>query len=207
MPSGKVSPGEGLALGLLLSVLGVGLALLVNWRYGLVVFAGLFFDVVIYTIWLKRRTAWSVVWGGIAGSMPVLAGRVLGLGYVDWVGVTFALAVLFWIPTHIMTFSIRYAQDYLEAGIPTFPSVYGVKTTRLVISLASVLAAVSMGVAAVGIGLDSGYLHLLATLSSGLLLLAVGGALRPSERINFALFKYASLYMLTAMLLVVVTAL
>ena len=43
--------------------------------YGVIVFAGLFFDVLIYTIWLKRRTAWSIVWGGLAGGMPVLAGR------------------------------------------------------------------------------------------------------------------------------------
>ena len=48
--------------------------------YGLIIFAGLFFDVVIYTIWLKRRTCWSIVWGGISGGMPILAGRALGLG-------------------------------------------------------------------------------------------------------------------------------
>ena len=206
MPSGQVSPVEGILLGLLMSFMGVGLAWLMNWRFGLVILTGLLLDLVVYTIWLKRRTAWSVVWGGVAGGMPVLAGRVLGLGQIDWVGLMLALAVLFWIPTHILTFSIRYCQDYQEAGIPTFPAVYGLKTTRFVISLASVLAAVSMGVAAFGIGLDRSYLHLLAALSSGLLLLAVGGALRPSERINFALFKYASLYMLTAMLLLVVTA-
>jgi protoheme IX farnesyltransferase len=207
MPSGDVNPGEGLALGLVLSFLGVGLALFMDGLYGLVVFAGLFINVVIYTIWLKRRTPWSVVWGGIAGGMPVLAGRVLGTSQIDWIGITLMLAVLFWIPTHILTFSIRYAEDYREAGIPTFPSVYGTKTTRFIISISSVLAAVSMGVAAFGIGLTWGYLRLLAVLSSGLLLLAIGGAVRPSESVNFGLFKYASLYMLIAMLLLVFTSL
>ena len=58
---------------------------------------------VIYTIWLKRRTAWSILWGGISGGMPVLAGRVLGTGEIDWIGIALALGVLFWIPTHILT--------------------------------------------------------------------------------------------------------
>ncbi len=55
--------------------------------YGLIIFAGLFFDVVIYSMWLKRRTAWGIIWGGISGGMPILAGRVLGYGGFDWVGI------------------------------------------------------------------------------------------------------------------------
>jgi len=54
--------------------------------------------------------------------MPVLAGRVLGIGAIDWIGITLAMSVLFWIPSHILTFSMRYHQDYLAAGIPTFPT-------------------------------------------------------------------------------------
>ena len=125
LPSGRISPRAALLLGSLLSVLGVGWALVVAPLYGLIVFAGLFFDVVIYTMWLKRRTAWSIVWGGISGGMPILAGRVLGNGEVDWVGLVLALAVLFWIPTHILTFSMRYFTDYQAASIPTFPARYG----------------------------------------------------------------------------------
>ena len=78
LPPGRVSVREAVALGILLSVAGVAWALALSPLYGLVVFAGLFCDVVVYTLWLKRRTAWSIVWGGIAGGMPILAGRVLG---------------------------------------------------------------------------------------------------------------------------------
>jgi protoheme IX farnesyltransferase len=166
----------------------------------------LFFDVVIYTIWLKRRTAWSVVWGGFAGAMPVLAGRALGIGQIDWIGVLLALSVLFWIPTHILTFSMRYYEDFKHAGIPTFPSRYGYQATRITIAISSVMAALSMAVAAYGIGVMVGYLRLMAVLSAGLLLLAVASTVRPSERVNFGLFKYASLYMLSAMLLLVLEA-
>ncbi|MCP4426084.1 MAG: protoheme IX farnesyltransferase [Chloroflexi bacterium] len=201
LPSGKISPHEALILGLVLSLLGVGWAVALDALYGLVVFAGLFFDVIIYTVWLKRRTPWGIVWGGISGGMPVLAGRALGAGQIEWIGIMLSLAVLFWIPTHILTFSMRYHNDYQRAGIPTFPSAYGNRATQIIIAISSVIAAVMMGVAAYGIGLTWGYLRLMAVLSAGLLLLAIGSAAKPSERTNFGLFKYASLYMLSAMLL------
>jgi len=206
LPSGRVSPREALIFGLLLSILGVGLALAMDPLYGAIVFAGLFFDVVVYTMWLKRRTAWSIIWGGIAGGMPVLAGRALGIGAIDWVGITLSLAILFWIPTHILTFSMRYYEDYKRAGVPTFPSTYGFRTTRMVIAISSVLAAISMGVAAYGVGLSWGFMRLIVVLSGGLLLLAIGSMVRPSERTNFGLFKYASLYMLSVMAMLVAEA-
>lgn len=201
LPSGQVSPHEALRLGLIFAIAGVGWAVALDALYGLIVFAGLFFDVVVYTIWLKRRTPWSIIWGGVSGGMPVLAGRALGMGQIEWVGVALALAVLFWIPTHIMTFSLRYREDYARAGVPTFPAVYGVQTTHIIIAISSVLAALMMALSAYGIGLTIGYLRLIAVLSAGLLLLAIRSSTTPSERLNFGLFKYASLYMLSTMLL------
>jgi heme o synthase len=203
LASGEISQSEALGLGLLLSILGVGWALMIQPLYGLVVFAGLFFDVVIYTIWLKRRTCWSIIWGGLSGGMPILAGHALGLGTIDWVGIMLALSVLFWIPTHIMTFSLKYRADYAAAGIPTFPSTYGVQFTRATIVVSCILVALSIGLAAYGVGMTWGYLRMLIVLSAGLLTLAAGSILRPSERANFGLFKFASLYMLSSMLLIV----
>ncbi len=194
---------EALRLGLVLSCLGVAWSVVIHPLYGLIVFAGLFFDVVIYTIWLKRRTAWSIVWGGISGGMPILAGRALGLGGIDWVGIALSLSILFWIPTHIMTFSMKYHEDYKTAGVPTFPSAYGFSVTRATIAFSSILAALMIGIAAYGIGMTWGYLRVLAVLSAGLLGLAVSSLFKPSERVNFGLFKYASLYMLSSMLLMV----
>jgi len=206
LSAGDVPVREALILGLVLSVLGVGWALSMDVLYGTIVFAGLFFDVVIYTIWLKRRTAWSILWGGLAGGMPVLAGRALGVGYIDWVGIMLALAVLFWIPTHILTFSLRYRDDYERAGIPTFPSTYGAEITRRVIAISSVLASISMALGALGVGMTIGYMRLIIVLSAGLLVLAAGTFIRPSDRLNFGLFKFASLYMLSIMLLLAAEA-
>ena len=202
--SGQIKPKEALWVGLIISFLGVSLALFMNIGFGIIIFAGLFFDVVVYTIWLKRRTCWSIVWGGISGGMPILAGRFLGIGSLDWIGVVLALGILLWIPTHILTFNMRYAKDYLNAGIPTVVSVYGTKVNQAIIAVSSILAAIAMGMASWGIGLTWGCLRLLSVLSIGLIILALSMIIRPSERINFGLFKYASIYMLSSMLLMVV---
>ena len=203
LAAGKINPREAFWVGLLLSLFGVGLAVVIDALYGLIIFAGLFFDVVIYTIWLKRRNCWSILWGGISGGMPILAGRVLGLGSFDWVGIMLALGILFWIPTHILTFNMRYFDDYKAAKVPTFASTYGFKVNRITIAIASILAALAMGVTGLGIGMAWGFLRLLVVLSIGLVILAIVMIFRPSERINFGLFKYASIYMLSSMVLMV----
>ncbi len=201
LADGRVPPAEALRLGLALSVLGVGLAVLMAPLYGLIVFAGLFFDVVVYTLWLKRRTSWSILWGGISGAMPILAGRSFGLGHLDAIGILLALAVVFWIPTHILTFSMRYFDDYRSANIPTFPAAYGLAATRLTIAISSILAALSISVAGILIGIEWGFIGFLAVLSAGLIMLALASVFRPSDRINFGLYRYASIYMLSAMIL------
>ncbi len=203
LPAGRISVREAWTLALVLSLTGIGWAFWLDRLYGAVVLAGWLFDVMVYTLWLKRRTPWSIIWGGIAGGMPVLAGRALGLGSIDWVGVTLALAVLLWIPTHILTFSVRHREDYARAGIPTFPAWYSEDFTHKIVAVSSVLAAGVMGLAAYGIGMTWGYLRVLVVLSGGLLALAITAACRPSMKANFALFKYASIYMLSSMVLLV----
>jgi protoheme IX farnesyltransferase len=201
LADGRLDPTEALRLGLLLSTLGVGIAVAMAPLYGLIIFAGLFFDVVIYTLWLKRRTCWSILWGGVSGGMPILAGRAFGSGHIDGIGILLALAVLFWIPTHILTFAMRYSDDYQAAKIPTFPSVFGFPATRLAIALSSVIAALSISAAGILIGLQWGFIRVLAVLSAGLMLLAFATIFRPTERVNYGLFKYASVFMLSAMIL------
>jgi len=204
LPAGSISPRQAFVFGVVLSLAGIGLSFYIDILYGIIVFAGLFFDVFVYTIWLKRRTAWSIIWGGIAGGMPILAGRTLGIGSIDWIGIMLTLAVLFWIPTHILTFSMRYYDDYHAAGIPTFPSRYGFQFTRVAIAISSVLAALIMAAALYGVGLSWGFMRLLGVLSAALLVLAAISLVRPSDRMNFNLFKYASLYMLGSMIILVI---
>ena len=201
--AGQVTREEAFNLGMAISIVGISWALFVNWFYGVIIFAGLFFDVVVYSIWLKRRTCWSIVWGGVSGAMPVLSGRALAVGQIDAIGILLACAVLFWIPMHTLTFSLKFFDDYQAAGVPTFPSTYGEAATRFAIALSSVIAALAMGLAAVWIGVTAGVLRVMIVLSAGLFFLAVTTIFRPSERINFSLFKYASMYMMFAMMLII----
>ncbi len=199
-----ILPSHALVFGVVLSTAGILWALILSPVYGTIVAAGIFFDVFIYTLWLKRRTPWSIVLGGISGGIPVLAARSLALGYVDWVGLLLLLAVLFWIPTHILTFSMKYYEDYKAANVPTIASTYGFQVTRLIIAISSLLAALAMGLAAYWVGLSAGALSLLAVLGASLLILSLTSIIRPSDKLNLGLFKYASLYMMAAMLILAI---
>jgi len=205
--SGSIPSRHVFTLGAVLAAAGVAGALALDPKFGVVVFAGLLFDVIVYTVWLKRRTCWSILWGGISGAMPILAGRVLALGQADLIGILLALSVLFWIPTHILTFSLKYQDDYRRAGLPTFPSTYGESFTRAVIAISSVLAALAISAASMLIGVQAGYLRLIGVMAAGLLLLAFAAFRVQSEQLSFGLFKYASIYQLSAMVILAVQGL
>jgi len=204
--SGELKQSEVFLVGTIISIGGIGWALLLAPLYGLVVFAGWFFDVIVYTVWLKRRTCWSILWGGISGAMPILSGRVLATGSLDQIGLLLALSILLWIPTHTLTFSIKFINEYNNAGVPTFPSTYGNKTTRIIIAVSSILAAVTIGWASVLIRLNAGLLSLIAVLTVAMLILAFATLRIHTDRMNFMLFRYASIYMLSAMIILSIQA-
>ena len=202
LPSKRVSESEALILAIILVSLGLTIAFLLSPLYGVIIFAGLFIDFIIYTVWLKQKTAWSIVWGGISGGMPILAGRVLGLGEVDMIGILLASAILFWIPTHIMTFNMRHFDDYNKASIPTFASKYGFKSVRIAIAASSILSAIAFCVGAFALSLAIGYMRILIVLAVFSMSFAIYALLKPSEKMNFRLFKVASIYMLLSMIII-----
>lgn len=203
LPLGEVSVRESVILGLLLLMPGLALSFYLSFIYGLVVFAGFFIDFVIYTIWLKRKTAWSIVWGGISGGMPILAGRVLGTGSIDIIGLLLALAILLWIPTHIMTFNIRYFEDYSKAGVPTFAEKYGFQNTRVIVAASSIASTLAFALGATLLGLSWGFLTMLFFIALAFIVVAAVGMYKPGSQINFHLFKMASLYMILVMFIII----
>ncbi len=203
IPSGKVSLSEAIILGTTLNVIGLGIAFWLSPIYALVVFAGLFIDFIIYTVWLKQRSEWSIVWGGLSGGMPILAGRVLGTGIIDAEGIFLALAILFWIPTHIMTFNMRYIDDYNNAAIPTFVKKYGFDKSRSIIAISTVLSAIAFSIAAFFLGIEWGFIRVLIILASIATGFAIYGIIKPSDKMNFRLFKIASLNMIFAMIIII----
>ena len=81
------------------------------------------FYVVIYTMALKRRTAQNIVWGGIAGCMPVLIGWAAVTNELSNVAWAFFFVIFFWTPPHFWALAIKYKDDYNAAGIPMLPGV------------------------------------------------------------------------------------
>ena len=76
-----------------------------------------------YTVGLKRRTPQNIVWGGIAGCMPVLIGWAAVTSSLSWTAFLFFMVVFFWTPPHFWALAIKYKDDYAAAGIPMLPVV------------------------------------------------------------------------------------
>ena len=130
----QVSPREVLVFGLLLVAASTcWLWLTVNWlSAALALFASAFY-IFVYTMLLKRRTAQNVVWGGIAGCMPVLIGWTAVTGRLALAPFALFGVVFFWTPPHTWALAMRYREDYAAAGVPMLPVVAGERqvTTRI----------------------------------------------------------------------------
>jgi protoheme IX farnesyltransferase len=85
--------------------------------------AAITFYVFGYTVGLKRRTSQNIVWGGIAGCLPVLIGWAAVTGTLAWTAFWFFLVIFFWTPPHFWALAIKYRDDYAAAGIPMLPVV------------------------------------------------------------------------------------
>jgi len=200
--TGTLSLREAILFGTALSIIGLGLAFWLSWRAGLVIATGFIFDLGVYSLWLKRRTALSIIFGGISGGMPALAGRTLALGQIDLVGILFALSILLWIPSHIVTLTIKYREDYRAAGVPVWPNVYGELPARRFIAIANLLNAGVLVACGLLLEISLPALALLAASALAMVALAVLGLVRPTERLTWVLFKAASIYMLLSFLLI-----
>jgi len=83
-----------------------------------------------YTIWLKRRTSQNIVWGGIAGCMPVLIGWAAVTNSLSLTAWLFFGMIFFWTPPHFWALAIKYKDDYKAAGIPMLPVVASIKSVQ-----------------------------------------------------------------------------
>jgi protoheme IX farnesyltransferase len=101
------------------------------------------FYVLIYTVWLKRRTAQNIVIGGAAGAFPPLIGWVAATGTIDVLPVILFVIIFLWTPPHFWALSLFVRSDYAAANVPMLPVVAGLQNTRLQIFLYSLALAVS----------------------------------------------------------------
>ncbi len=131
IPAGRIAPGAALAYGVALSfasVLVMGLA--TNLCAAVILAISIAFYVLIYTVWLKRRTPQNIVIGGAAGAFPPLIGWAAVTGSVDVLPLLLFALVFFWTPPHFWALSLYACKDYGRAGVPMLPVVAGARETR-----------------------------------------------------------------------------
>lgn len=122
--TGDVSPRASVIFGLVLSaVSAVWLWVLVNPVSALLALGAIALYVVFYTMFLKRRTSQNIVWGGVAGCMPVLIGWSAVTGTVSWTAFFLFLVIFFWTPPHYWPLAEKFTKDYERAGVPMLPVV------------------------------------------------------------------------------------
>jgi protoheme IX farnesyltransferase len=140
VPSGRVSPTAALTFGCVLAALSfVELSLTVNVLAASLSFAGFLGYVLVYTVWLKRRTPQNIVIGGAAGAVPPLVGWAAVTGAVNGVAALLFFIVFFWTPPHFWALSLLMKDEYEKVGVPMLPVVRGEAETRRQILLYTVL--------------------------------------------------------------------
>jgi len=128
------------------------------------VFLGAFTYGIVYTLWLKRRTAWNIVLGGLAGSFAVLAGASAVDPDPGAAGLALALVLFFWTPPHFWSLAFLCRDEYARAGVPMLPAVAGEAfTARVVLAHTAVLVPCSLVPAFLGMG----WIYLAGALSGG----------------------------------------
>jgi protoheme IX farnesyltransferase len=131
IPRGAVEPDAALTLGGVLAVFSVMLmGVAVNWvAAGLLGFT-IFFYVVIYTMWLKRRTPQNIVIGGASGAFPPMIGWAVVTGDISLASISLFLLIFMWTPPHFWALSLFREGDYAKAGVPMMPVVAGQQSTK-----------------------------------------------------------------------------
>ncbi len=153
IPRGRVTPDEALQFGGVLSVISVmTLGVLVNWVAGALLALTIFYYLVIYTMWLKRRTPQNIVIGGAAGAFPPMIGWAAVTGTVSLESILLFLIIFMWTPPHFWALALLRLRDYERVGVPMLPVVAGPAETRKQILLYS-LALVPLAILPAFIGL------------------------------------------------------
>ncbi len=140
IPLHKIEPSHAAVFGLIIGALAVGYFLIVHnavaafWSFFTIAFY-----VGIYTLWLKRRTPYNIVIGGVAGSTAPLIGWAAAHGEVSLVAWALFLVVFLWTPAHFWALAISIQDEYKKVGVPMLPVTHGDRRTRIEIVVYTLL--------------------------------------------------------------------
>ncbi len=129
LATGEISRKNGLIFATIISIVSLGIFMIFTTPLAtFLTFLAIIFYVFGYTLALKKHTSQNIVWGGIAGCMPVLIGQAAVTNSLTLTSWLFFLLIFFWTPPHFWALAVRYKDDYKAAGIPMLPVVAPIKS-------------------------------------------------------------------------------
>ncbi len=204
IPRGIVAPSLALGFGVGASVIAVLiLGLGVTWLAAALALAGNLYYVLIYTLWLKRRSPRGIVFGGVAGAFPPLVGWAAVTNRLEPLAICLFLIVLYWTPPHTWALGMMLRGDFQRVGVPLLPVVLGERETGRQVWLYSLqMAAITLVPPALGL---VGGLYALLAFLLGAYFLSLAWRLRHSAERALArrVYKYSQVYLALLMLAMV----
>jgi heme o synthase len=156
--------------------------------------AGAFIYIVVYTLWLKRRSVYSTLVGGVAGAFPVLVGWAAATGSLSFEVLLFFGILFYWTPVHYWSLALVRRDEYIKVGLPILPVLNGPNATRLQIGRYTVLMSV-LTLIPVGLGLLNSYYAVAALLLGGFMVFSAGQLyINPTPQIAGRYYKHSILY-------------
>ena len=170
IPSGRIKPITVLVYGLGVSITSVVYAALtLNYLCTFFIALGIFFYVVIYTVWLKRLNSSNIVIGGFAGSAASMAGWSAATGSIDILGFLIGFLIFVWTPSHFWCLAMKIRDEYAEVKIPMLPVLIGMeRTSKYILANTIILLPYSLMLYAFGMGV---IYTIFAAVAGGLMLL------------------------------------
>ena len=170
IPSGRTKPITVLVYGLGVSITSVVYAALtLNYLCTFFIALGIFFYVIIYTVWLKRLNSSNIVIGGFAGSAASMAGWSAATGSIDILGFLIGFLVFVWTPSHFWCLAMKIRDEYAEVKVPMLPVLIGMeRTSKYILANTMILLPYSLMLYAFGMGV---IYTIFAAVAGGLMLL------------------------------------
>ena len=208
IPSGRLTPGEGLAFGVGMALASFYLvAAMVNFLAALLVLAGIIYYVLIYSLLLKKTTVQNIVIGGGAGAIPPLVGWAAATGGLNIPSLFLFAVVFMWTPPHFWALALVRSNDYARAGVPMLPVVRGEVETRWQIFIYTLeLVGLTLLLPLFGLG-GSIYLVGAVALGGWLLFAAWKVWKQGGNKVAWKMYRYSSMYLAFLFVVLMVDAL
>ncbi len=196
IPSGRLTPGEGLAFGVAMTLTSFYvMAAFVNLLAAVLTLAGIVYYVLLYSIFLKKSTVQNIVIGGGAGAIPPLVGWAASTGGLNIPSLFLFAVVFMWTPPHFWALAIVRRKDYARAGVPMLPVVRGERETRWQIFIYTIeLVGLTLLMPLFGLG---GGIYLIAAAVLGALLLYSAWKVwkRGGNKLAWKMYRHSSMYL------------